>query len=559
MKTVSPLRCVMFEFVVVVVLANLLMLAALYLLRHVIAIRAPVLLMAVGISILYCILYPFLSAQFAYPQVVYLYVFLVIAGACTLYFVENRFFAVGEVNENEYTSMTVAEAVAAMESSHAAVSGSLPPAHWRAAGGAPSGYKEPSAIAAAKSGLSGEDEEIVVQEDTGALSYPDRDVRDAIAAHCGDDVKPEDTGADAAFPESGHIVEETTGDIYIEEPDAQYAAAGQEPGEPLEDIPDLGFKDKAGYVSDDEVAVLLSAAAGHSQDATDQPADAVGGEMAATPGPVDVPCVMDEGARQVEDVTVAMVGEPGEPAGDIDMGGSLPGEEMPVGACPDDQLTATTAPEAVVPPSETGGEAIPTVETDVPALAGELPEEGIYIEEFLPLEDLAGIEEAAVLTEEALPEQLYLPWAESDEIAWAAGVSDDADEEDSEKDAVLAVSEETHRDVTASGVVPAVAAEDDALPAESDINSLVAGAFDRLALGDSAGAVDNFFKALKLGPPPRLAVLLCTRISSLYTAQGRSRQALAVMEMLEVVWGPMLDESDMKGVKTIIIQLRGEL
>jgi hypothetical protein len=199
------------------------------------------------------------------------------------------------------------------------------------------------------------------------------------------------------------------------------------------------------------------------------------------------------------------------------------------------------------------------VETDVPALAGELPEEGIYIEEFLPLEDLAGIEEAAVLTEEALPEQLYLPWAESDEIAWAAGVSDDADEEDSEKDAVLAVSEETHRDVTASGVVPAVAAEDDALPAESDINSLVAGAFDRLALGDSAGAVDNFFKALKLGPPPRLAVLLCTRISSLYTAQGRSRQALAVMEMLEVVWGPMLDESDMKGVKTIIIQLRGEL
>ncbi len=93
---------------------------------------------------------------------------------------------------------------------------------------------------------------------------------------------------------------------------------------------------------------------------------------------------------------------------------------------------------------------------------------------------------------------------------------------------------------------------------DPDINELVNIAFERLGSGDRAGAAEHFFNALRLNPPQKLAVRLCIEISSIYMAEGRTKQALAVMEMLLDAWGSALDENDLVRIKTIIIQLRRE-
>lgn len=92
-----------------------------------------------------------------------------------------------------------------------------------------------------------------------------------------------------------------------------------------------------------------------------------------------------------------------------------------------------------------------------------------------------------------------------------------------------------------------------------DISSLVSGGFDCLATGNSVGAINNFFKALRLNPPPQLAVMLAIKISSLYLDVGCKRQALSLMDTLQDVWGPLLDEKDQKRVEIIKIQLRREI
>lgn len=103
----------MFEFVTLVVLANLAILGGLYVLRHFIAIRAPVLFMAVGLSILLCILYPFVVVLVSYPQVIYLYAALILAGAALLSVIESKFLVAEELRQNENLSTALGDVLVA--------------------------------------------------------------------------------------------------------------------------------------------------------------------------------------------------------------------------------------------------------------------------------------------------------------------------------------------------------------------------------------------------------------------------------------------------------------
>ncbi|MCL6477703.1 MAG: hypothetical protein K6T65_04740 [Peptococcaceae bacterium] len=94
---------------------------------------------------------------------------------------------------------------------------------------------------------------------------------------------------------------------------------------------------------------------------------------------------------------------------------------------------------------------------------------------------------------------------------------------------------------------------------ELDMSGVVARAFDVLATGNRIGAAETFFRALKLNPPPKLAALLCIEISSIYLIEGNIKQALTVIEMVEDVWGSVLDEKDLARVKSIKNQLRSEI
>lgn len=104
----------MLVFVLLVVSANLLLLALLYFMRRIIEIRVPILIIAVGISIFFCILYPFLAAVVPYPQVVLLYGAIILAGAGLLYVIECRLMT-GNAADDKYTGITVGDALAAVE------------------------------------------------------------------------------------------------------------------------------------------------------------------------------------------------------------------------------------------------------------------------------------------------------------------------------------------------------------------------------------------------------------------------------------------------------------
>ncbi|MDA8227705.1 MAG: hypothetical protein M0T74_08395, partial [Desulfitobacterium hafniense] len=62
----------MLEFTMLVIVANLSILACLYVIRHTIAIKTPVLLIAVGISVFFCVLFPVLAVRVPYPMIIYL-------------------------------------------------------------------------------------------------------------------------------------------------------------------------------------------------------------------------------------------------------------------------------------------------------------------------------------------------------------------------------------------------------------------------------------------------------------------------------------------------------
>lgn len=83
----------MFEFIGLTIMMNGLILAGLYYFRRIIPIRAPVLFIATGISVLFCLLYPFLAYFLSYPAVIYFYVLLVVFGGVLLYFIESFYFS----------------------------------------------------------------------------------------------------------------------------------------------------------------------------------------------------------------------------------------------------------------------------------------------------------------------------------------------------------------------------------------------------------------------------------------------------------------------------------
>ncbi|MFZ5651719.1 MAG: hypothetical protein ACOY4I_12800 [Bacillota bacterium] len=334
----------MFEFVLVVVLANAIMLACLYFLRHVIAIRAPVLFIAVGISTFYCILYPFVVARVPYPKILFLYLILIMIGAALLYLVETRYFS-HYGGEEGPAGMTASEALAVM------------------------GSKSPPL--------------------TAIKEFNDR-------AAAGD----------------------FTGIIQVAEDSVEHIQAGSKPEEIEED----------------------------GQEAAEEEIQLEAGES-GDPETETAPCAVYEQACE---------------------------------ALPQDEAECDTPPEAAEV------EAVPSVESD-------------------------SLSQAAL---EAAP----------------------AIEENSER-----------------------AEECPALKDGGEIGPLVARAFDRLASGDSAGSVNDFFKALRLDPPPKLAAMLCVEIGSVYLAEGQKRQALAVLEMLDAVWGQALSAEDLSEIKAKINKLRGEV
>lgn len=117
-------------------------------------------------------------------------------------------------------------------------------------------------------------------------------------------------------------------------------------------------------------------------------------------------------------------------------------------------------------------------------------------------------------------------------------------------------------DVEAMGVKNGLFCVEEQIALENqnqDISSLVSGGFDCLAMGNSVGAINNFFKALRQNPPPQLAVMLVIKISSLYLDVGCKTQALSVIDTFQDVWGPLLDEKDLKRIEKIKIQLRREI
>lgn len=106
----------MADFIAFAVFINLLMAGLIYTIRHMIPIRTPVLMMASVMSIIFCTMYPYLASFFVFPQVIYFYMFLVLAGAVLLYFIERTFFtpeSLAELSE----PVAVGEVCTVMETS----------------------------------------------------------------------------------------------------------------------------------------------------------------------------------------------------------------------------------------------------------------------------------------------------------------------------------------------------------------------------------------------------------------------------------------------------------
>lgn len=422
----------MSEFVLVVVLTNLIILVCMYLLRHLIAIRAPVLFIAVGISIILCILYPFLAAWVSYPQVIYLYAALVLAGAGVLYKIENTLFAATDITRGEMAEVAVGEALAAVEGGPAL--------------GVDRGIFQGFVVPLA---LSRENAEEAETTDTPPAAGEDREREAADSA--------------GGTPEEG---------ISVYMRDESTEAASVRDLEPHE----ITFTEEV---------------------------------------PVEISEV------EVENETQELTA--GAPEFALEEPDRLPAE--------------TERPDAVV--EEMLGEisASLLLERAEDEVGGEAPA-GIVLEESEADEFEAGDFLAAGTHEEAEADPFdELAVAEMPEIA----VGQYSDPEPASA-GDLAIDQFTGMQQD-----------------EKDIGSLVAQAFDSLGTGDRARAVEIFFKALKLNPSPKLAAMLCIEISSVYVAEGRTRQALAVMEMLQEVWGPMLEENDMGRIKTIKIQLRREV
>jgi len=489
----------MFEFVLMVVLANAIMLACLYILRHVIAIRAPVLFIAVGISIFYCILYPFLVSRVPYPKVLYLYALLIMIGAALLYIIETRFFSVEEIGDNEVAGMTIGDTLAVVEGKRFSLDS-----------------------------IRGMVNRLSLKESIRAFPLTVKNFR----------------------------LEQPGGDLTGN----RYASAGIE----AELSPDNVHLQKDRKELKEEVDTLALCAS----------------QVVATHFPVEY-CAKGIVEAQEELSVDESRAEPGEPesvGGIVQTGEAVTtvkdGAQSFVEISEGVEITPQDAEEIAADTEDTpqGPEEITEGAEDTPQDAEEIAEGIEHISE-------GATEQLALMNghhEECIPPMLEIPdQAVIQESADKPGISRDSmailDVDvlgDIDVEAVSAdeavdepeVTEEQWNFEGASGDISGGKAHDDReLTGESQINIMVARAFDSLASGDSAGAVEDFFRVLKMEPPPKLAVMLCIEISSIYLAGGHKRQALAVLEMLEVVWGHALDSVDAEEVKIKIKRLKGEI
>ncbi|MFZ5642972.1 MAG: hypothetical protein ACOY46_05235 [Bacillota bacterium] len=522
----------MLEFIIVVILANLVMMALLYFLRHAIAIRAPVLFIAVGISIIYCIIYPFLAAQMHYPKVLYLYVLLIMAGAGALYYIEVKFFSARELSEGNIASMTVGEALAAMEGAGDVQRANKLAVYWESIvstiRGIP-GIRKDSETASGVYVLSNS------VAAAGVLTGP-ADPQTAKFQAESQDLAPDGRGCsiwEATQPEDlkGFVEPAAAEEVVQGDSECRQAHSGEKAEIIPEEVEEF-------MPLEDEVAILSV-----------ESEDTVPDEQ----GYVLEEAVQPENAEYVTEHIAAE--EVGQGASEYQQDGyHCEAEAVEYKDTAQDERWCVLEEEAQPDDEE---EAIDYIEAET----GE------------PIEDIGLAEQF----DQAIPEDLYVLTATLEVAEMIASaefgtslVSASVDGEVSIEEIPVAQSGVGGMETEYIQGIGDTYNESEAFPAEQDnesqmtaqedeISIIVAKAFDLLAHGDSAGAVDMFFKALKMGPPPRLAVLLCTRISSIYMAQGLKRQALSIMEMLEVVWGPSLNESELKGIKSIIIQLRGEV
>ncbi|MFZ5596039.1 MAG: hypothetical protein ACOY31_03405 [Bacillota bacterium] len=674
----------MVEYVLMAILANIIMLACLYFFRNLLAVKGQVLLIAAGISILYCIIFPFVSVRMPFPRDLGLLAIMILFGAGFLYFLETKFFAGNEKLSTGDAELDVGNTIAAVENSlrQADINGDF--AGMFPAGKMPvpdktataefesqtdisdgtvdldinvaeeydrnsavidfrkteeeevpveevaveeyylSGTERPEEYAEVTSDVQGREEreeqeevsqemesvpvymeeepekktpaEVLAEKETRMVEKPVEEYMEEAAEEAEEEywaasdmeaaVSVEEAGEEEAGEpleiEEEEVLEE---EVLAEEPE-QAAEAGEaeeyeEPeGIPQEEegvpvYPEEEAEEEYWAASDMEAAVSVEEA---------------GEEEAGEPLEIEEEEVLEEEVLAEEPEQAAEAGE----AEEYEEPEGIPQEEEGVPVCPEEEAEeeywAAPDMEAAVSVEEAGEEAVGEP-LEIVGVAEDIYEEtGISAgqiweqdgNELLPSEepeeivvdageDVLEAESAALYGEDILSDYVEEPVPE--EVAQGEKSYDDSqmgvmmDEEltgvqveatdteivepeysdETQEEMEDIVSRETHgeaADATEEGGTIYDAGED-------DLNRLVTAAFDSLAAGDSPGAISGFLKALKQNPPPKLAVMLCMEISSIYIAQGRKDQALAVVEMLEAVWGPVLDESDLNKVKSI--------
>lgn len=631
----------MFEFILLVVMANLIILVVLYFIRHVIAIRAPVLFMAVGISILFCIMYPFLVAWLSYPRVIYIYGAFILAGAGVLYIIEMKFFTAEKADANKSTGIAAGDVLAALEGGP-----SIDVGRGIFQGFGTAGKDDPPNIPSLEMHL-----DVDIDQGNGEKS----DLLNIDTAWTGEN-------------QTHYIHESAAGGNPFEEL-AAGIMPGREPDETEDSLIITGHEDRVPTEEERPVSLLYEEVSGGQETAEeavplladfhcgDSEADEVpacaledvsedvsvegtseeyvtvadGCEWAETSARVNLvePAAGGTGGEKIieeygllqgpaeNDVKTVTYGlEPEDLSEAADFADVVPGDEGKTDLLKNDEAALEAVqshPEGVsgeisqgmeimleLPDKMTGGEDIivapaPAYIQDPFAWEQEMtPDifEAAYVAVPIPEEEDITVyhsgQEAAAEYQEALSCGVNTEISQIAEMEFVENTETDIScdlkaEEGPAGDyfAVEQVVEEPVVEVTAvseavfySEPLFSVEAEEGSptagslsgelgdipgQPVELEIKTIVARAFDALGAGDKFGAAKSFFKALKLDPPPKLAAMVCVEISSIYLSEGRKPQALAVMEMLQEVWGPMLDENDSGRIKTIIIELRREV
>lgn len=532
----------MFEFILLVVLANLIILGVLYFIRHVIAIRAPVLFVAVVISIFFCILYPFLVAWLSYPRVIYLYGALILAGAAALYIIEIKFFT-AEDDTNKSAGIAAGDVLAALEGGPSIDVGR----------GVFQGF-----------GTAGKDTSTDISReippDADKIGENSENHLEEPAAGVMPGMEPDETGDSLIM--GGH--------------------EGRAPAE-VEPPAALLYEEVSDVQEALEESVPVSEGIHREIDAEEDEVQACTAEEVSVEEASGEYSVLADCCDWAESPTEDVLSEPAAAGSGAEIIAEEHGLLQSPAEAENETLTGTEGPEpeafsdvadlALSHEQEMTPEVSEATDMDVPfpeeeevasCLSGQ--DAALEYEEDLPL---GFNEEFSHFSEIRLVENSDISWGLQAEEGPAdySGVEQVVEEPVVEvaalqetifySEPLFSDGEERGRPSTES--MPGGLGDISGQPVEPKIRTIVAHAFDALGAGDKFGAAENFFKAIKLNPPPKLAAMVCVEISSIYLSEGRKAQALAVMEMLQEVWGPMLDENDTGRIKTIIIQLRREV